>query len=136
MPGKTMRDFEKNDIRLAGFFLYDLLLLLKPFFTNELSIRFDYKISGNNRYELIMALIENVPNPNFGKPPCCFSDEIITLGKNRADDHFTLHFERQIELNEELRSLLRELKKSYEAEDGMVFGQSYSFSILSAKKAY
>ncbi|NTU98698.1 hypothetical protein HGA64_01680 [Candidatus Falkowbacteria bacterium] len=105
--GCVMQETEPGDIRLAAFFLDEALCQLTPHFQGELIIRYQYRMRAITGLEEVMAIIERTPNPEFGKPPCCFEKPVITLNKGHGKAPFILRIDNQLYLNVGLKKILK-----------------------------
>jgi hypothetical protein len=117
---KNMKGLEKNDIRLALFFLDILMEKMRPFFNGKLFLKHTYRVYiGSSISDDVMAIMERVPNPNFGKPPCHFEKPVVMISKEPQDDNLVLNWSKSIAGNRELRKILEDQKKEFESNDGL-----------------
>lgn len=118
----NMGELEENDLRLMAFFLDILREKFSPYFQNKLVVKFSHKVSFSpNVVEEVMAIVEIVPNRNFGKPPCHFEEPVIMISPEMRDGFFVLMFTRAIYKNDDAMHLLKEVKRGFEVENNFHF---------------
>ncbi|MEI8360723.1 MAG: hypothetical protein WCG01_01140, partial [bacterium] len=108
----VMNHQEVGDIRLASFFLYELLTKLAPCFKNKLDLSYDFRITLNCRHEIVMAIFEKIPNPKPSVKKAYFNEPLLIIEQDYSDNSFILYVDIELKKNQKTKSRISDSIKS------------------------
>jgi hypothetical protein len=125
MVSNTMAGVETNDVRFIAILLDLLRQSLQEYFEHPLTTSFSYRMNQNDDDYDVMSLLVETPNPEFGRPPCCFYEPVVAVRWCDLQKSYMISIGEENFTDEKRRQKIREILDSLKPEE--INFQTFSF---------